>query len=59
MIQKINILPDGVEAKPLFKSDEEYQRFRTDFIEHMEPIIKEQNRARMESEREARNRIVD
>lgn len=59
MIQKLNILPDGVEAKPFFKTDDEYQRFRKDFIEHMEPIIKKQNRARMESELAARNRIVD
>lgn len=49
-----DLFEDGV---PLFKTDAEYQQFREEFSAHMEPILKEQRRARAESWMAVRDRI--
>lgn len=59
MIQTINLLPEGVKSEPFFKTEEEYQRFRQDFIDAVAPEMEKHRRARMESERASMFRIVD
>lgn len=43
MIQTINLLPEGVKCEPFFKTEEEYQRFREEFIAEMEKHRMEAN----------------
>ena len=59
MIQKINILPDGVKAEPFFKTEEEYQKFRQNFIDEVAPEMEKHRIARIKSEHAAMFRIVN
>jgi hypothetical protein len=59
MIKHISLLPSGIKCEPFFKTEEDYQRFRQDFIESIAPELEKQRIARMESERESMFRIVD
>jgi hypothetical protein len=56
MVTKIE-LPKG--AKPLFKTEAEYQRFRKDYINAVSPNMKKHTEARRKSEHAARQRLVD
>ena len=47
------------QSKPFFKTEEEYQRFRDNFIKDVAPKMKKWQIARMRSEQAARNRIVN
>jgi hypothetical protein len=59
MVQIINILPDGVESKPLFKTEEDYQKWRQEFIDAVSGDMKKWLLACKRSELESMFRIVD
>jgi len=59
MIQTINLLPKGVKSEPFFKTEEEYQRFRQDFIDAVAPEMEKHRIARMESERDSMFHFLD
>ncbi len=59
MIQSINLLPVGVKSKPLFKTEEEYQRFRHEFIDAVAPEMEKHRIARLKSELESMFHIVN
>ena len=59
MIQTISLLPEGVESEPLFKTEEEYQRFREDFIEAVAPEMEKHRIARMKSEQASMFHLVN
>jgi len=52
-------LPDGVNSRPLFATDEEYQDFRQRYIETMAPELEKWRRAHLESEKASMSRRVD
>ena len=55
MIQTIE-LP---KSEPLFKSEEDYQKFRDSYCESVKDDLEKYRIARLESERESMFRIVD
>jgi hypothetical protein len=60
MVVDINLIPDEAEdVKPLFGSEEEYERFAQKFIELVTPLQDEFLEARRRSEEEARLRYLD
>ena len=59
MIQTISLLPEGVKSEPLFKTEEEYQRFREDFIEAVAPEMEEHRIARLKSEHQSMFHLVN
>jgi hypothetical protein len=59
MIQTISLLPEGVKSELLFKTEEEYQRFREDFIEAVAPEMEKHRIARMKSEHASRFHLVN
>jgi hypothetical protein len=56
MVDNYNPLALG---EPVFKTREEYNRFREEFQREMEPKLKAQAKARMESEIWAMTHFVD
>jgi len=46
-------------AKPVFETEEAYQKFRKEFSDRMRPILEEQRWARAQAEHNARFHIVD
>ena len=50
MTQNISLLPKGVKSEPFFKTEEDYQNFRNDFIEAVAPEMEKYRIARLESE---------
>lgn len=51
-----NILAEG---RPVFKTRDEYYRFREDFRKAVEPALKAQRRAKQQSEAWAMTHFVD
>ena len=56
MVTIIDLLPSGVVAKPLFESEEAYQKFRDEFTAEVAPAMKEHDRRRALSEKAALTR---
>lgn len=54
----IELLP-GVEPEPLFKTNEEYQKFREEFSAAVAPDLEKYARARALSERDSMYHLVD
>jgi len=52
-------LVPGVKSEPFFKTEKEYEEFRTRFKKAVKKDLDDFNRARAESELEARNHMVD
>jgi hypothetical protein len=59
MTRTINLFPEGVKSEPFFKTEEEYQRFRRNFIDSVSPEMEKQRRARRESEQASMFHIVN
>ncbi len=55
----IEIIPKGVKIEPLFKTDEDYQKFRDEYSRKVIPELEKWERARALSCHEAQNRLVD
>ena len=55
----IELLPGGVKGEPLFKTEEEYQRFREEFMREVAPDMEKYALARALSERDSMYHLVD
>ena len=51
-------LISGVDAEPLFESEEAYLAFRTEFEEQIKPELDRLSEARRQSEEEAKQHMV-
>lgn len=58
MPELLEIVPEGVESKPLFEKEEDYEKFRESFSEAVRPIQEKWLDARRRSEEEARHRLL-
>lgn len=55
----LELLPEATKlAKPLFAKEEDYDKFREDFIETVTPELEKWAEARRKSEEEARQRLL-
>lgn len=59
MITLIELLPPGVKSEPLFKTEEEYWRFREEFMKEVAPALERYALARALSERDSMYHWVD
>ena len=59
MADTLELLPNEQEiSRPLFASEEDYERFRESFIETVEPQQEKWMEARRKSEEESRQRLL-
>ncbi len=57
--RKLELIPDVKEiSKPLFDTEEAYQKFRSSYYEEMKPELDRQREARRLSEEAARRHFV-
>lgn len=59
MVTEIKLWPEGCNPQPVFKSEDEYQKFRQSFIDEVAPEMEKHRLARLRSEHESMFRIVD
>jgi hypothetical protein len=59
MPQTLELIPDEAQqAKPLFATEEEYEKFRQSFMDEVIPLQEKWLEARRKSEEEARQRLL-
>lgn len=58
MPETLEIIPEGVESRPLFSTEDEYERFRESYEEAVRPIQEKWKEARRLSEEESRHRLL-
>lgn len=58
MITYIQLIPEGVESEPLFKTEEEYEKFYEEYREKVVPILEENKRKMALSWHDAQHHII-
>ncbi len=58
MLDSLTIIPEEAETQSHFKTPEEYERFREEFVDRIVPIQEQWREARRRSEEEARHRLL-